>query len=206
MTDLVIVLAAEGRHSISSWRGRIRWQGKRWHKDVRMCTAGVVLVAGSVRAGITVDGTLNESDYGASAPGTSALATQTVASSFGSNQLDAAYAVAENGNLYLFIAGQTQNNGNAVQIWFDDGRAGGQNTLNATSGAGNMSKMKGSLFSPDFNATYALEMNVSGTTFNLDQSTTLLRPPRRSSGVFHCRTVRDRPRTFKGLRPGTTIT
>ncbi len=36
-------------------------------------------------------------------------------------------------------------------------------------GAGNMNKMNGSLFSPDFHATYALEMNVSGTTFNLDQ-------------------------------------
>ena len=52
-------------------------------------------------ATITVDGTLNESDYGSSAPGTSALATQTINDSFGVNtntigattasDLDAAY-------------------------------------------------------------------------------------------------------------------
>ncbi len=70
--------------------------GKRAAK-VWLCTAGVVFVTASAHATITVDGTLNESDYGTSAPGTSALATQTVASSFGSNQLDAAYAVTENG-------------------------------------------------------------------------------------------------------------
>lgn len=126
-------------------------------------------------ATITVDGTLNESDYGSSAPGTSALATQTINTSFGDNtvatgatsgsELDAAYGVVENSTLYLFIAGNIQNNSNIFQLFIDDGRTGGQNTLaNIPNTAGSLYHMDGSVFSPGFNATYALEINETKAT------------------------------------------
>lgn len=124
----------------------------------------------STRAAITVDGTINESDYGSSVPGASALATQTINSSFGSNQLDAAYGVVENGFLYLGFTGNFQNNGNVLQVFIADGRSGGQNTLSGVpSTAGNLNKANGSVFSPGFNATYALELNASGSSFFVDQ-------------------------------------
>ena len=62
-----------------------------------------------------------------------------------------------------------------MQVWIDDGRAGGQNVLSAVAGTGSMSKMNGSTFSPGFDATYALEMNTTdgnpntNGTFFVDQ-------------------------------------
>ena len=49
---------------------RLKASAKLW-----MCTGGILLAGLTAPAGATinVDGTLNESDYGASAPGTSAL-------------------------------------------------------------------------------------------------------------------------------------
>lgn len=138
----------------------------------RILVGAVALVGLSLpaTATITVDGTINESDYGTSVPGTSALATQMINSSFGSNQLDAAYGVVENGFLYLGFTGNFQNNGNVLQIFIDDGRAGGENTLaNVPTTAGGLSKMNSSVFSPGFNATYALEINDSGTSGSVDQ-------------------------------------
>jgi autotransporter-associated beta strand protein len=137
------------------------------------CTSGLLL-AGLARpsaAQLAVTGNLTTTGvgYGPNIPGTGALSTQTLNSAFGNNsatngatngsELDAAYGVVENNYLYIFVAGNLQNNGNTLQIWIDDGRAGGQNTLSAAAGAGNMNKMNGSTFSPGFNATYALEMN-----------------------------------------------
>jgi fibronectin-binding autotransporter adhesin len=125
-------------------------------------------------ATITVDGTINETDYGSSVPGTSALATQTITTSFGDNnsttapdgsELDAAYGVVENNMLYLGLTGNLQPN-NIVQIFIDDGRAG-QNTLSAIpTTAGSMHLENGSTFSPNFNATYALEITDTGSPNN----------------------------------------
>jgi autotransporter-associated beta strand protein len=151
------------------------------------CTSGL-LIASLARPGaaqLAVSGNLTTTGvgYGVNVPGTGALATQTLNSAFGNNtasngatngsELDAAYGVVENNYLYLFFAGNIQTNGNTLQVWIDDGRAGGQNTLNAATGAGNMRKLNGSTFSPGFNATYALEMNTvvqNGTNnFFVDQ-------------------------------------
>ena len=148
-----------------------------------VCTGGVFLAtsAGQVEAQLAVTGNFSTTavTYGANAPGTGALATQTLNTAFSDNtnsagatngsELDASYGVVENGYLYVFLAGNIQNNGNTVQVWIDDGRAGGQNVLNAFSnGTGNMAKMNGSTFSPGFNATYAVELNafVSPNTSN----------------------------------------
>ena len=153
-----------------------------------MCTGGILL-AGMARPGeaqLAVTGNLDSTavTYGANIPGTEALATQTLNTAFSDNnvstgatdgsELDAAYGVVENNYLYLFLAGNLQTNSNTLQIWIDDGRAGGQTTLNAAATAGSMKKMNGSTFSPGFSATYALEMNMTGgnaasDTFFVDQ-------------------------------------
>jgi hypothetical protein len=101
----------------------------------------------------------------------SALAVQTINTGFGNaaggsdsaggSELDAGYGHISGGNLYLFLAGNYENNGNHLVV-FVDGGAAGQSTLNvANSGLGTMN---GSTFSPGFLATYAYDMNDSGGT------------------------------------------
>src|ERR1035441_2677145 len=91
--------------------------------------------AATAEAQITVDGALSGSEgYGA------ALATQTINTGFGDNtssggtssdgsELDAIYSLANNGYLYLFIAGTLEANGNNIEIFIADGQAGGQQIL-----------------------------------------------------------------------------
>jgi hypothetical protein len=93
----------------------------------------------------------------------SALCVQTDATGFGLNQseLDGAYGLITNGNLYLFLSGNLQNNGNNINLFIAG--TGGQSTLNAVNpgnlGANNLSVMNGSQFSPGFSATYAFNIN-----------------------------------------------
>jgi hypothetical protein len=127
-----------------------------------------VIVVGGLKAGaqITVDGTLDPA-YG------SPLATQTINTGFGDStigdgtsaggsELDAAYAKVQGGYLYLFLAGNLEDNGNNINIFFSDGRAG-QSVLNAPALNGtfdnDMSAMNGSKFSPGFSATFGLDLN-----------------------------------------------
>ncbi len=130
-------------------------------------TAFTVGFAGRASAQINVDGTL-DSGYGAP------LAVQTVNSGFGDStvgdgtssggsELDALYGTVSGGNLYLFVAGNFENNGNHLNVFISDGRAG-QSTLALASGT--MSVMNGSIFSPGFQATFAIEMhNYQGTAY-----------------------------------------
>src|SRR5689334_16602673 len=85
-----------------------------------------------VTAQPTVDGTLDGA-YG------SPLATQTIntgfgdstigdGSSSGGSELDAAYGIVSGGSLYLFIAGNLEQNFNHINIFISDGRTG-QTTL-----------------------------------------------------------------------------
>jgi hypothetical protein len=122
------------------------------------------------RAAITVDGNL-DADYG------SPLTTQTINTGFGTasggdsingSELDAGYGVVEGGNLFIFLAGNTENNGNHVNL-FIDGGAAGQSTL-STSG-GTLATMNGSQFSPGFQATYALDTNDYAGTFYTEEYT-----------------------------------
>lgn len=155
-------------------------------QSLSLCVGGLALtgLAGHGLAQV-VTGNLSTTgvNYGANAPGTGALATQTINTGFGDSnytgtpngpdangsELDAAYGTVQNGYLYLFFTGDFQNNGNLLNIFIDDGRSGGQNTLNAPSGAGNMQSMNGSVFSPGFNATYAMEINDYQGTAYTDQ-------------------------------------
>jgi PEP-CTERM motif len=127
-------------------------------------------------AQITVDGTL---DAGYGGP----LTTQTINTGFGDSsytasvngpdangsELDAAYGLVSGGNLYLFLSGNIENNGNCLNIFIADGRAG-QNTLNADAGSSPINAMNGSVFSPGFNATLALNLNDYQGTLYVNQA------------------------------------
>ena len=115
-----------------------------------------------------LNGTLNSGFYG------SALSVQTINTGFGNaaggndsmggSELDAAYGKVSGGNLYLFLAGNFENNGNHLNVFLAGG-ASGQSTLN-TSG-GTLANMNGSVFSSGFSATFAFDMNdFSGTLYS----------------------------------------
>jgi MYXO-CTERM domain-containing protein len=135
------------------------------------CAAAVAAGLASTARGITVDGTL-DGGYG------SALAVQTVNTSFGDStvgdgtsvggsELDAGYGIISGGNLYLFLAGNFENNGNHVNIFLSDGRTG-QSTL-AAPATGTMQAMNGSAFSSGFQATYAIDLNDYANTAYVEQ-------------------------------------
>ena len=103
----------------------------------------------------------------------SPLAVQTDATGFGLNdsELDGAYGLIANGNLYLFLSGNLQNNGNNINLFIAG--AGGQSALSALNpgnlGANNLSVMNGSRFSPGFLAIYAFNINNNGVTLTVSQ-------------------------------------
>jgi hypothetical protein len=129
--------------------------------------SAVLLVSASAHA-IVVDGSL-DADYG------SALTVQPINTGFGDStvgdgtsaggsELDAGYGVIAGGNLFLFLSGNHENNGNHVNV-FIAGGAVGQNTL-AVPATATMQTMNGSVFSPGFQATYALDINnYSGVNY-----------------------------------------
>src|SRR4051812_30122935 len=132
-------------------------------RDLILAAAcATAVLQGTVMAAIAIDGSY-DADYGA------AMTLQTNNTQFGNNtnpdgtssggsELDAAYAVIQNGALNLFFAGNFQNNGNKVNIFIADGRPG-QNVINAGPGGSNLNRMNFSKFSPGFNATYELDIN-----------------------------------------------
>ena len=128
------------------------------------------IVASAVLAvyGQNMNGTLNSGFYG------SALAVQTINTGFGNalggndsaggSEWDAAYGTISGGNLWLFLAGNSENNGNHLNVFVDGGSANGQSTLNLPATA-TMATMNGSVFSPAgggeqaFLASFCLDMN-----------------------------------------------
>jgi len=101
------------------------------------------------------------------------LAVQTINTGFGNSsgggdasngsELDAAYGSISGGNLYLFIAGDFQNNGNHLNLFIADGRSG-QSSLNTS--VSPLNAMNGSVFSSGFSATYAIDVNdFQGTAY-----------------------------------------
>jgi hypothetical protein len=103
----------------------------------------------------------------------SPLSVQTINTGFGNNsgagdastgsELDAAYGAISGGNLYLFVAGDFQNNGNHLNVFLADGRSG-QSSLSTS--VSPLNAMNGSVFSSGFSATYALDVNdYQGTAY-----------------------------------------
>ncbi|HEX3716946.1 MAG TPA: alpha-amylase family glycosyl hydrolase [Verrucomicrobiae bacterium] len=138
----------------------------------------LLMTIGGIAAGtygqVTVDGTLNPSEgYG------NPFAVQTVNTGFGDNtssngassggsELDAVYAVATNGYLYLFIAGNVQNNGNNIDVFIAGGQSGGQHILEIGGSPGEAA-MNGSTFSAGFTPHLMLTFIVSNTTLSVDE-------------------------------------
>jgi len=147
--------------------------GRRRHLLKNFFLAGALAGAATLaaHAQITVDGTLDAA-YG------SALAVQTINTGFGDStvgdgtsnggsELDAGYGLISGGNLNVFLAGNFQNNGNHVNVFISDGRAG-QSTL-AVPTTGTLQAMNGSVFSPGFQATYALDLNDYTSTLYAEE-------------------------------------
>jgi fibronectin-binding autotransporter adhesin len=136
-------------------------------RNLSVCVGGLALtgVVNHAYAQIVVDGSL-DAGYG------NPLTTQTINTSFGDSnytavsgglpdasgsELDAAYGTVANGNLYLFLAGNIENNGNKINIFIDSGAANGQSTLDISNGSA--TNMNGSQFSPGFTANFQLDVN-----------------------------------------------
>jgi len=141
-------------------------------KLIGASVAGVVFGFGLVsRAQINVNGSY-ASDYG------SPIVLQTINTGFGDStvgdgtstggsELDAAYGVAENGNLYLFLPGNFEDNGNHANV-FIQSTGGGQNVLNVSNGWTG-SAMNGSVFSPGFAPNLFLDANDYQGTLYVDE-------------------------------------
>ena len=139
----------------------------------RSSVRSVMMAAGISLAGVLgvqaqhLDGTLDTSFYG------SPLYVQTINTGFGNStgggdasgcELDAVYTKVSGGNLYIFIAGCYQNNGNHLNV-FIAGGGSGQTNLNISDGW-TASAMNGSAFPNGFQATYMLDLNdYSGTVY-----------------------------------------
>ena len=107
----------------------------------------------------------------------SALCTQTINTAYGNNtvtngtssggsEFDAAYGLVTNGNLYVFLAGNFQDNANRVDIFIADGRPG-ESTFYYPSGS--IDHMNSSEFSPGFQCTFAMDLNLNGTSVNASE-------------------------------------
>jgi len=87
--------------------------------------------------------------------------------SAGGSELDANYGLISGGNLYLFMAGNYENNGNHLDVFIQTS-SGGQSTLNI-SGGWTASAMNGSQFSPGFAPTLLVDANDYAGTLYTDQ-------------------------------------
>jgi formylglycine-generating enzyme required for sulfatase activity len=135
----------------------------------RCSGVGVVELDGAARdplyeAGIPLAVQIKQTGYGDSTLGRPDWAN--------GSELDAAYGVVYDGNLYLVLAGNLQTNGNTVEIFFDT-RPGGQNRLLGTENSdidyGALRRMgyldevsPGLKFAAGFEADYYLTLKANG--------------------------------------------
>ncbi len=143
--------------------------------------AGLVIVPAAFAA-ITIDGSMNESDYG------SPVAVQTLGTGFGDNgidfnpfatgsELDQLFVAADATNLYVGMAGNLETNFNAFCLFLDS-KSGGQNQIQAGQpdvDFGYMDNFSGTsgtgfTFDAGFDADYMLNVkagDVGGGTYAL---------------------------------------
>jgi len=97
----------------------------------------------------------------------SPLSVQTINTGFGNSpgggdavggsELDAGYGVITGGNLFLFLSGDFENNGNHLNVFIGSSDVPGQNTLNISPST--EANMNGSVFSPGFSPNYMIDAN-----------------------------------------------
>ena len=157
------------------WKNALQAAAGRVQDSRAALVAGITLAGTAIGAHAqNLNGTLDSSFYG------SPLYVQTINTGFGDSaggsdasgsELDAVYYKVSGGNLYLFIAGCFQNNGNHVNV-FVAGGAAGQKTLAAPT-TGTLKAMNGSVFTNGFQATWALDMNdYQGTLYSEEYTLT----------------------------------
>ncbi len=127
---------------------------------------GVMLLAGSSFAQVTVDGTIAGDAYGAAA------SVQAVETGFGDNysELNAAYATVSGGRLYLALTGNLESNFNKLEIFLDS-KAGGENVLSGMPGNDGTGVMTGLTFDAGFDADYHVIIrrgNAGSPVFDVD--------------------------------------
>ncbi|MCF6237866.1 MAG: hypothetical protein L3J79_03485 [Candidatus Marinimicrobia bacterium] len=79
----------------------------------------------------------------------------------GGSEIDGIYMAKDATNLYIFVAGNLENNGNGLDIYIDTG-AGGSNTLGSGSGDGAfiIDGQTGTVFDAGFDADYLVSVNA----------------------------------------------
>lgn len=95
----------------------------------------------------------------------------------GGSEIDGIYISKDATNLYIFVAGNLENNGNGLDIYIDTG-AGGDNTLGSGSGDGGfiVSGQSGLVFDAGFDADYVVSVDAwnddddDGTTPNVPRA------------------------------------
>ena len=141
--------------------------------------------------GVVIDGTAETNVYGC-VP----LAVQAIGSTYGNSssgqvdvadgsELDAAYGRIENGVLYLVLAGNLASDYTHLELFFDTGAPGGENTLTnlnpnidpfnnssaleimGAGGPGGTNGTPGLTFDANFAANYWIGMNCGGSPFTL---------------------------------------
>lgn len=80
----------------------------------------------------------------------------------GGSEIDGIYIAKDATNLYIFVAGNLENNGNAVDLYVDTG-AGGAGTLGSGSGDGGfiVSGQSGLVFDSGFDADYVFSVDAT---------------------------------------------
>ena len=142
---------------------------------IAACAAAAVLTGAATSASAQITGNLGTTSVAYGSP----LAVQTINTGFGDaagnndsgggSELDAAYGTISGSNLDLFISGNVESNGNHLNV-FVDGGALGQNVL-AVPATASMQTMNGSIFSPNFQATWAFDTNDYAGTFYSEEYT-----------------------------------
>ena len=95
----------------------------------------------------------------------------------GGSEIDGIYLAKDGTNLYIFIAGNLENNGNAMDLYIDTG-AGGSGTLSGGSGDGGfiIDGQSGQVFDTGFDADYLVSVDTwnddedDGTTPNVPRA------------------------------------
>lgn len=93
----------------------------------------------------------------------------------GGSEIDAVYMAKDATNLYIFVAGNLETNGNGLDIYLDTG-AGGQSTLLSAGGSGGF--IPGGQASLVFDAGFAANFVLSVDTFDGDADGSTVNVPR----------------------------
>jgi len=95
----------------------------------------------------------------------------------GGSEIDSISMAISGGDLYIFVAGNLETNGNALDLYIDTGAAGGDSTLTGASGSGGfvVDGQSGQVFDAGFAANYVLSVDTydddaDGMTINVPRA------------------------------------